>query len=91
MASPTGRAPRLPFLYQRIMNPRPGRTTAPITEAEYAELEERVLHHTHELSGRNGIWMVWCYEHCWAWRPAVVDDFGTLVRIHTGRAAHSLS
>lgn len=45
----------------------------------------------HKPCERPGYYMVWCYEYCWAWRVAVVDDFGNLVRVHTGRAHHSVT
>lgn len=35
---------------------------------------------------RWGYWAVFCYEYCWAYRPAVVDDYGNLVRVDTGKA-----
>lgn len=44
---------------------------------------------SHRPSEVPGYWMVFCYEYYWAYRPAVIDDFGNIVRVNTARARHS--
>lgn len=42
-------------------------------------------------TARHGMWTIFAYWYEWAYQPAVVDDFGTLVIIDARRTAYSLS
>lgn len=47
------------------------------------------MNHLRENTHYEGVWGYWavfCYEYRWDYRPAVMDDFGNLVRVDTAKA-----